>query len=164
MAITINEIKLDMESVKDFISKSSKETGIYIGCDSKVTTRRGKKVAIYVAVIVIHYDSNNGAKLFKMVKVEPDYGNMRQRLMREVYIAGEIAYEIADVVDERPFEIHLDINSNPDFKSNVIAKEAAGYIMGMMGIKAKLKPYALAASFAADRYAVQIADKGHMQH
>jgi len=163
MAILIKEIDLNIEHVKEFIKKSSKETGIYIGCDSKVTTKKGKRVSIYVAVIVIHYDSNNGAKIFKMVKVEPDYGNMRQRLMREVYIAAEIAYELADSVGERPFEIHLDINPNPDFKSSAVAKEAAGFIMGMLGIKANLKPNALAASFAADRYAVQIADKGHMR-
>lgn len=164
MSIEIKEIKLDLEYVKDFIQNTSIETSVYIGCDSKVTTRNKKRVIIYVAVIVIHYDSNNGAKIFKMVKIEPDFGNMRQRLMREVYIAGEIAYELADSISERPFEIHLDINSNPEFKSNVVAKEAAGFIMGMLGIKANLKPNAPAASFAADRYAVQLADKGYMKN
>jgi len=158
----IKEIELDFDYIRDFIRNSSKETSIYIGCDSKVAIKRGKRVAVYVAVIVIHYDSNAGAKLFKMIKVEPDYGNMRQRLMREVYIAGEVGIELVEAIGERPFEIHIDVNPNPNYKSSTVVKEAAGYIMGVMGFQPTLKPNALAASFAADRYAVQLADKGRM--
>lgn len=160
----IRQIELDLDYVKKFIENSSKETAIYIGCDSKVTVRNKKKIAVYVAIIVIHYDGNHGAKLFKKVVIEPDYGNMRQRLMHEVYMAAEIAYQLVDSIGDRPFEIHLDINPNPIFKSSVVMKEAAGYIMGVLGFQPKLKPEAPAASFAADRYAVQLADKGRMKN
>jgi len=56
---------------------------------------------------------------------------------------------IADVVGERPFEVHLDINPNPDHRSSMIVKEAVGYVLAQ-GLKPVLKPDAVAASAVAD--------------
>jgi hypothetical protein len=47
-------------------------------------------------------------------------------------------------------EIHADINTNPNFKSNDALKDAMGYIMGM-GFAFKAKPVAFASSQCADR-------------
>ena len=44
----------------------------------------------------------------------------------------------------------LDINTNPNFKSNVALKEAMGYILGM-GFAFKAKPEAFASSSCANK-------------
>lgn len=157
----LKEEKLDMEYVKEFISKTSPETAVYVGCDSKVAYRRrsGRKqrIAVYVTIIVVHYDQNRGAKLFKKVDILDDYGQMRTRLMQEVIFAGEVAMELVEAIGKRPFEIHLDVNPNPKEKSSVVVKEAVGYIMGLLGVNAKIKPDSIASSCAADKYAVKLA-------
>jgi predicted RNase H-related nuclease YkuK (DUF458 family) len=73
------------------------------------------------------------------------------RLVNEAYKAVDIASQIMDVVGDRHFELHLDLNSNPKYKSNTAVKEALGYVIGVLGFDAKLKPYAWASSTAADR-------------
>jgi predicted RNase H-related nuclease YkuK (DUF458 family) len=47
-------------------------------------------------------------------------------------------------------EVHADINTNPNFKSNDALKEAMGYIMGM-GFVFKAKPHAFASSNCANK-------------
>lgn len=150
---------IDMEALKEYIKGTSKETAIYIGCDSKRFMRRGIKLVAYVTVVIAHLDQCRGGRVFKIVDVQRDYGiTMRQRLMNEVYSATTLAYELLDVIDDRPFEIHLDINPSPVHKSSVVVKEASGYVMGMLGIEPKLKPCSFASSSAADAITVRIAD------
>jgi predicted RNase H-related nuclease YkuK (DUF458 family) len=47
-------------------------------------------------------------------------------------------------------EVHADINTDPQFMSNVALKEAMGYILGM-GFKFKAKPEAFASSCCANK-------------
>jgi predicted RNase H-related nuclease YkuK (DUF458 family) len=47
-------------------------------------------------------------------------------------------------------EVHADINTNPQFKSNVALSEATGYILGM-GFAFKAKPEAFASSSCANK-------------
>ena len=47
-------------------------------------------------------------------------------------------------------EVHADINTNPQFKSNDALREAMGYILGM-GFAFKAKPEAFASSSCADK-------------
>jgi predicted RNase H-related nuclease YkuK (DUF458 family) len=47
-------------------------------------------------------------------------------------------------------EVHADINTNPQFKSNVALSEATGYILGM-GFAFKTKPEAFASSSCANK-------------
>jgi len=64
----------------------------------------------------------------------------------------EAAYTLCDLLDKYnvELEVHADINTDPNFKSNVALKEAMGYIMGM-GFKFKAKPEAFASSCCADK-------------
>ena len=64
----------------------------------------------------------------------------------------QIAYSICSILDELDveLEVHADINTDPNFKSNVAFKEAMGYILGM-GYTFKAKPEAFASSYCADR-------------
>ena len=164
---------LDINEVKEVIAKSSDTTSIYIGCDSRVHKRRGQPDSVsYVRAVIIHHDSKHGAIIFGDVQTAPDYATMkfkdgmqkekrrfkktpnsiRMRMMQEVYFATEIAMELVDVIGDRHFEIHLDINPDKNHNSNIAMKEAMGYVRGCLGKEPKIKPHAWAASTAADRY------------
>lgn len=132
------------------ISSSSESSSIYVGCDSQVFKQNGKFFARYTTVIVIHKDSQHGAKVYHYSETIPDYRNIRVRMVTEAQFAIQIFDEIADVIGTRHVEIHLDINANPEHKSNAAASEAIGWVLGVTGIKPKIKPEAFAASYCAD--------------
>jgi uncharacterized protein len=142
--------KLDLEEVKKYIKDSSKTSNIYIGCDSMVLENKNK--ASYAIAVIVHIDGNKGCKVFGETSVEPFYGSMRMRLMQEVYYATEIALKLIDSIEDRSFEIHLDINPSTSHKSNVVVKEAIGYVRGVLGVDPILKPNAIASSTVADKY------------
>ena len=131
-------------------SSSSKDSSVYIGCDSKVFKDNGRWFAKYTTVIVVHMDSKHGAKVFHYSEVQPDFRQIRVRMVNEAQYAINVFNEIADVLGDRHCEIHLDINASPKHKSNEAAAEAVGYVLGVTGIHPKIKPEAFAASYAAD--------------
>jgi len=160
--MTIREMSIDMDKLKADILASSDKTAIFIGGDSKTFKQGDVRYCAYCVTVVLHIDSKHGGKIYKDIKIERDYGDVtspRARLMNEVYKVAAIASEIVDVIGDRPFEIHLDINPEKKHKSNAIAKEACGYVFGMFGIQPKIKPVAWCASAVADRDAVRTADK-----
>ena len=142
-----------IEAAKAAISESSQESSVYIGCDSARKKKNGKFFATYATVVILHRDSKHGAQMFSYVETQQDYsakGEIKQRLMNEVNFAVAAGLAICDVVEDRPFEIHLDINKDPRHKSNVAMKEACGWVLGTFGIEATLKPDGFAATHAAD--------------
>lgn len=149
----------DAEEIKQAIRKEPMETAIYIGSDSKQFKKGDTRYVVYVTTVILHKNQTQGCQIFKQYIVERDFGSLRQRLMREVEFGIGIGYELVDAIDTRPFEIHLDLNPNPDHKSSVCVKEANGYVLGMLGFKPKVKPEAFAASTVSDRWAVKEAKK-----
>ena len=77
---------------------------------------------------------------------------LKERMIVEVGKSIEIAYSLCDLLDKYDIEleVHADINTNPEFKSNVALKEAMGYILSM-GFVFKAKPNAFASSSCADK-------------
>jgi predicted RNase H-related nuclease YkuK (DUF458 family) len=147
--------KLDIDSVKEFISSQSPETKIYLGCDSE-RFRIGKEWwADYILAIVIHIDGKHGCKLFGEVIRERDFDQKvnrpRYRLMNEAYKLSELYLKLADVLVDREVEVHLDINPNEVHGSSCVLNEAIGYIRGTCNVIPMVKPKAFAASYAADR-------------
>ncbi len=69
--------KIDLNVVKEFISLQSKETKIYIGCDSERFKIDGVWYADYITAIVVHINGNNGCKLFGEIVREKDYDQRR---------------------------------------------------------------------------------------
>jgi predicted RNase H-related nuclease YkuK (DUF458 family) len=108
--------KLDLDEVRQFIEEQTPETKIYIGCDSERFNIGGFWYADYVLAIVVHINGNNGCKLFGEVQRERDYDQKvnrpRYRLMTEVYKLSELYIKLADVLEGRDVEVHLDINPN----------------------------------------------------
>jgi len=135
---------------KAIIASSSPESSVYIGCDSKVFKDNNRWFAKYTTVIVVHMNSKHGARVFHYSEVQPDFRNIRVRMVTEAQHAIDVFDAIADVLDGRHCEIHLDINASPKHKSNEAAAEAVGYVLGVTGIHPKIKPEAFAASYAAD--------------
>ena len=139
-----------IEEAKKAIINSSLSSSVYIGCDS-IRFRKNKQwYAKYSTVVILHVDTKKGGRIFHTSVDMPDYGNLKQRLLMEVQLAVTTATEIVDVIGDRHFEIHLDINPNPNHKSSVAVKEALGWVKGSLGMDAKIKPHSFAATHAAD--------------
>ncbi len=60
--------------------------------------------------------------------------SIKQRMLTEVAKSIEMAYELCNIFSRFSvdMEVHADINTNPNFKSNDALKEAMGYIVGML--------------------------------
>jgi predicted RNase H-related nuclease YkuK (DUF458 family) len=148
--------KIDLQEVKKFISHQSPETKIYLGCDSERVRVQNVWHADYITAIVIHKDGKHGCKLFGEVVREKDFDQKqdrpRFRLMNEVYKVSEMYLKLADVLEGRVVEVHLDINPSEMHGSNCVINEAIGYIRGTCNVIPMIKPKAFAASYAADRY------------
>jgi predicted RNase H-related nuclease YkuK (DUF458 family) len=145
-----------LEAAIKAIKESSKESSVYIGCDSRVTKRKDPKTrrtiatAKYTTVIVIHKDSCKGGQIFYVSESHPDYGDCYTRMMKEVEVCLQVFEPISKVIDGRHLEIHLDINSDKAHKSNVAMQAAMGYVRGVTGLDPKIKPHGWAATHAAD--------------
>lgn len=160
---------INYEAVREHIRNSSQESIIMLGCDSVRIKRQGVWHARYSTVVCVRKATGHGkdvmfhgCKVFGGSVTMRDYGkvirsgkiqNLKMRLMQEVTFVLEAFENLHEDIGDRPFEIHLDINSREDAESNVALSEARGYVMGMTGGKApEFKPNALAASFAADAH------------
>lgn len=143
-----------IEDMIDLLLTLSKDTKIYLGCDSVRYFKNGNAYGRFATVAIVHKDGNKGCKIFSNVSYEPDYDlkkdRPKMRMLNEVRKVCELYTQLAPFIDEYDIEIHLDINMDPKHGSNCAASEAAGYVLGVTGIEPKLKPESWAASFGAD--------------
>ena len=148
--------KLNLEEVKQFIDAQTPETKIYLGCDSERLRINGEWFADYVLAIVVHINGNNGCKIFGEVQRERVWdtkpGKPAMRLMTEVYKVSELYLQLAEVLEGRYVEVHLDINPDEHYGSSCVISQAVGYIKGVCNVIPFVKPDAFAASYAADRF------------
>ena len=148
--------KFNIQKIRDFIQAQSPETRIYIGVDSERLRVDGVWMADYISAIVVHIDGKHGCTLFGEVTRERDYDQRvdrpNTRLMNEVYKVSELYLRLADVLEGRPVEVHLDINPDDHYASSNVVTQAIGYIRGTCNVIPMVKPEAFAASYAADRY------------
>jgi predicted RNase H-related nuclease YkuK (DUF458 family) len=148
--------ELDIAAIKAFIDAQTPETKVYIGGDSERFQIDGVWYADYINVVVVHKNGKNGCKVFGGIVRERDYDQQkdkpRMRLMTEVYKTAQLYIELADVLEDREVEIHLDINPDEKHGSSCVITEAVGYIRGMCNIIPLVKPNAWAASYCADRF------------
>jgi predicted RNase H-related nuclease YkuK (DUF458 family) len=143
-----------VEEIVELLTSLNDKTRVYLGCDSVRYIKKGKKMARFATVAIVHMNGKNGCRIFSNISKEPDYdlkaGRPKMRMMKEVQKVCELYVQLAPFIDEYDVEIHLDINTDPKHGSNCAASEAAGYVLGMTGIQPKLKPDSWAASFGAD--------------
>ncbi len=120
---------------------------VCIGTDSQV---RGGETE-FATVIVFLREKHGGFMYICNDKTTHQY-SIKERMLVEVAKSIEIAYELCDLFNQYDvdMEVHADINTNPQFKSNEALREAMGYILGM-GFAFKAKPEAFASSSCANK-------------
>jgi predicted RNase H-related nuclease YkuK (DUF458 family) len=147
--------KMNIPEVKKFILEQSEETRIYLGSDSERTKINGVWYADYTLAVVVHIDGEHGCKIFGECVRERDYDQKKSkpsmRLMNEVYKVSELFQTLADVLEDRYVEVHLDINPDIKHGSSCVIQQAIGYIRGTCNIVPIVKPDSWAASHCADR-------------
>ena len=140
--------------IKDAVEEAMKrETSrgvrlkVCIGTDSQV---KGSETE-FATVIVFLREHNGGFMYIHNEKTRQKY-NIKERMLVEVAKSIEIAYELCNLFIQYDvdMEVHADINTNPQFKSNDALREAMGYILGM-GFAFKAKPEAFASTCCADK-------------
>ena len=120
---------------------------VCIGTDSQV---KGQETE-YATVIVFLREGHGGFMFIHNERTRQQV-TIKERMLLEVAKSIEIAYELCNLftVYNVDMEVHADINTNPNFKSNAALREAMGYILGM-GFAFKAKPEAFASSCCANK-------------
>ena len=120
---------------------------VCIGTDSQVRSH----ITEFATVIVFLREGNGGFMFIHNEKSSIPY-SIKERMLAEVAKSIEIAYELCNIftVYNVDMEVHADINTNPQFKSNEALRDAMGYILGM-GFAFKAKPEAFASTSCANK-------------
>lgn len=120
---------------------------VCIGTDSQV---KGKETEF--ATVIVFIRKGKGGFMYINNEATKQKMSIKQRMLREVSKSIDVAYQLCRIFTlyNVDMEVHADINTNPNFKSNDALKEAMGYIMGM-GFAFKAKPEAFASSSCANK-------------
>jgi len=139
-------VKSAVENVIVRETKAGFKLKVCIGTDSQV---HGAETE-FATVIVFLREKHGGFMFICNEKTKQKY-SIKERMLVEVARSIEIAYELCDLFNryDIDMEVHADINTNPQFKSNEALREAMGYILGM-GFAFKAKPEAFASSSCAN--------------
>ena len=120
---------------------------VCIGTDSQ---KRGEKVEF--ATVIVFLREHRGGFMFLHNEQTKQKMSIKERMLLEVSKSIDIAYELCDILEKYDvdLEVHADINTNPQFKSNIALNEAMGYILSM-GFAFKAKPEAFASTYCANK-------------
>jgi len=123
------------------------ELKVCIGTDSQV---KGKETEF--ATVIVFIRKGKGGFMYIHNEITKQKMTIKQRMLTEVGKSIEVAYALSNIFSRFSvdMEVHADINTNPNFKSNDALKEAMGYIVGM-GFAFKAKPDAFASSSCANK-------------
>ena len=140
-------IKFSVEKIIIREHELGNKLKVCIGTDSQV---KGSYTE-FATVIVFLREGKGGFMLIHNEQSTINY-SIKERMIMEVSKSIEIAYELCELftIYDVDMEVHADINTNPQFKSNVALSEATGYILGM-GFAFKAKPEAFASSSCANK-------------
>ena len=138
------------EEVRQMLMKE-KENGydlkVCIGTDSQ---RKGREIAF--ATVIVFIRKGKGGFMYIHNETTKRKMAIKERMLEEVARSIDTAFKLCNlcIAFNIDMEVHADINTNPNFKSNDALKEAMGYIMGM-GFVFKAKPHAFASSSCANK-------------
>ncbi|MCX6351535.1 MAG: hypothetical protein NTX03_06710 [Bacteroidetes bacterium] len=142
-----NNIIMEVESTINREIEAGNKLKVCIGTDSQVYG----EVTEFATVIVFVRESRGG---FMFIHTENTKRKMsiKERMLSEVSKSIDIAYTLCPLLDKYKveLEVHADINTSPNFKSNTALSEAMGYILSM-GFVFKAKPEAFASSYCANK-------------
>ncbi len=138
------------QAVEDTLKREA-EAGnklkVCIGTDSQ-----GRGKVFEFATVIVFLREKRGGFMYIRNETISQRMKLKERLLTEVAKSIEVAYELCDLLDQYniDLEVHADINTNPQFKSNRALSDAMGYILSM-GFAFKAKPEAFASSCCADK-------------
>lgn len=120
---------------------------VCIGSDSQVYGHN-----IEFGTVIVFLREGRGGFMFIANERKTQKMSLKERLLHEVSLSIQIAYELCDLLDKYQvdLEVHADINTNPHFQSNTALSEAMGYILSM-GFVFKAKPDSFASSSCANK-------------
>lgn len=120
---------------------------VCIGTDSQV-----KGNLIDFATVIVFVREKRGAFMFIHQEKTREKMTVKTRMLAEVQRSIMVAYDLCPLLERYHIglEVHADINTNPQFKSNQALHDAMGYILGM-GFVFKAKPEAFASSACANK-------------
>jgi len=140
---------LDGDPIKDivqFIGESTQHGQIvHVGTDSLQT---GKYTQFVTVVVILHPKRDgvgSGGRVFYTRDIVPRISNLRQRLMKEVWLSVELAMQIQNA----DLTVHIDANPDEKHMSSKYLQELVGLVVGC-GFKALWKPDSWAATHCAD--------------
>ena len=149
-------MKFDIDEIKKYIIENP-DARIIIGGDSqrnskKKKNKESKKWSRFVTCVIVYRKDKN--KIFYEVSREIDIDSKPNkpylRMMQETYKVADVTMQLMDVLVDREFECHLDINIKPEHGSSCALASAVGYVWGTIGIEPVVKPDSWAASCVAD--------------
>lgn len=118
---------------------------MYVGTDSQNIGSR----TVYATVIVLHYGNSGGHVVYCKTSV-PKILDKFTKLWNEVEDSVSLAQYLEENGIEKPAYIDLDFNPDPKYQSNTVLRAALGYVESL-GYSPRCKPYAVSASYIADR-------------
>ena len=139
-----------IEEVEQAIERESllgNKLKVCIGTDSQV-----KGNITDFATVIVFLREQRGGFMFIHQERTSQKMSIKERMLSEVQKSIETAYTLCDLLDlyDVDLEVHADINTNPQFKSNQALHEAMGYILSM-GFVFKAKPESFASSSCANK-------------
>jgi len=139
-----------IEEVEHAIERESllgNKLKVCIGTDSQV-----KGNITDFATVIVFLRQQRGGFMFIHQERTSQKMSIKERMLSEVQKSIETAYTLCDLLDlyDVDLEVHADINTNPQFKSNQALHEAMGYILSM-GFVFKAKPESFASSSCANK-------------
>jgi predicted RNase H-related nuclease YkuK (DUF458 family) len=143
----------DLEGYILNILAKDKHTQIAIGTDSKFKSKHVRGVlhhhVNYFTVISFSFNGR-GSHLIYRQEILKGEGRLSlfDRLWKEVRMSADLAMWVFEHCGIVP-EVHLDINPDEKYQSNILFKSAEGFITGL-GFPVEVKPNAATASRAAD--------------
>jgi uncharacterized protein len=145
--IIAEPIKEAVEKVIIHETQNGKKIKVCIGTDSQ---QKGDETEF--ATVIVFLREGSGGFMYTSNSSTIQAYKIKERMLLEVAKSIEIAYELCELFTQYnvDMEVHADINTNPNFASNVALRDAMGYIMGM-GFAFKAKPNAFASSSCANK-------------
>jgi uncharacterized protein len=128
-------------------TKAGYKLKVCIGSDSQVY---GKHTEF--ATVIAFVRQSCGGFMYILQERSTQTMTIKERMLSEVAKSIDIAYQLCPLLEQYKveLEVHADINTSPQFKSNSALSDAMGYILSM-GFVFKAKPEAFASSYCANK-------------
>jgi len=140
---------ISMRSVLSFVEKKIKECEIHVGCDSHFISNK----CVFAVVVAVYEKGKGGTYFFARAKRDRlTFSNMKIRLLKEAELAIKMADALTPFLDREKISVHLDINPDKQYKSNLVFTSATSWVKSL-GYQCIVKPDSWASSWLADYYA-----------